>query len=595
MQTQTLVDKDAVEKTSPSIRWHFLLPFVLLLGMMCAIFVVDAVLPLRGLGFSDALLTHFGSWPLLPTHLLFPNHAVFTLQPPSVRASIPAAFAPLSKSVLPFLFVVLLSIFLLYLLAIRFLPRSVTHRFILGSTLLLGLLYALTPVVTSQDLFLYIGYARMSVIYHLNPLATPLTAIHADPAYRYIYWLWSKQASIYGPTWAIAIGALQWLALVFGFKSVSTMVLLLRFFCLGMHLCSTYLIWLISGRLQKTHGFISPRLRTQATLAFAWNPLLLLEACVNAHSDTMLLVFVLLALLVLVSTKRVTLQAGVGAAVMFALATCLKVNIALLVPGLLLFLWTQHPRGRQRLVAVTAALIAYVGTTGLFYALFWQHGAVLQVFQTNPATYGYVNSLFEVVGRLYIGLRLEHGYSTALSSAMSQRYALLSHKVGSVLFIVVYGCLCAQALYASRRKYTLSHLIRWMVVVWLLYCLIGSPWFWPWYLITFFGLFSLIEATSVDNTEKHHSFNLLRLPLAVRLLTFSMLSLYCFSAWWPLLKFVPGLPGFHWSYFSGLWVWLLPLLAVRWHSIPPLVQQWRVLYKLFLMRMKVKVPTTQQV
>src|SRR5437763_16807090 len=56
--------------------WHRkVLPIAILLAMECAILLLDAVIPLRGLGttFRDALLTRLGIWPLLPTLLLFPH------------------------------------------------------------------------------------------------------------------------------------------------------------------------------------------------------------------------------------------------------------------------------------------------------------------------------------------------------------------------------------------------------------------------------------------------------------------------------------------------------------------------------------------
>ena len=65
----------------------------------------------------------------------------------------------------------------------------------------------------------------------------------------------------------------------------------------------------------------------------------------------------------------------------------------------------------------------------------------------------------------------------------------------------------------------------------------------------------------------------------VRLLAFSMLSLYCFIAWGPRYSFVPGLPGFLWSYFGGLWVWVVPLLGavlVRWR-IPVIANSARLI------------------
>src|SRR2546426_10748854 len=56
---------------------------------------------------------------------------------------------------------------------------------------------------------------------------------------------------------------------------------------------------------------------------------------------------------------------------------------------------------------------------------------------------------------------------------------------------------------------------------------------------------------------------------ALPILVFSMLSMYCFYTWAPLESFVPGLPGFLWTEFRGLYVWTLPLLVVYLHVAAP--------------------------
>jgi len=97
-------------------------------------------------------------------------------------------------------------------------------------------------------------------------------------------------------------------------------------------------------------------------------------------------------------------------------------------------------------------------------------------------------------------------------------------------------------------------MIGWMAVTWLVYCALGSPWFWPWYVVTFFGLYALIEtSTSYDNRGVATYF--------VRLLTFSLFIIYFLNSWAPIHSFVPGLPGFLWSYFNGLCVWGFPLIG----------------------------------
>src|SRR5258708_7782338 len=255
------------------------------------------------------------------------------------------------------------------------------------------------------------------------------------------------------------------------------MVIALRTVGLIMHLASTRLIWSISGHLQHLNGTISPTTRLRATLAFAWNPLLLFEAGVNAHSDTTLLFLVLLAVWFLVrnrahktqgyrargnSEERVIrtegLRAMLLAAAMLALATCLKINIVVLTPGLLFYSWVQGPvRGRIKRVAAVV--------------------------------------------------------------------------------------------------------ICWMAVVWLAYCDTGAPWFWPWYMTTFFGLYALLEGSDQEALFDFIPWLAGRSTLFVRLFAFSMFSLCCFFSWGPQRSFVPGLPGFQWSYFGGIWAWALPLLG----------------------------------
>src|SRR6266704_1664606 len=387
----------------------FILPFILPLAMVCAILFLDAVLPLGGLWFHTALLTQLGSWTLLPTHLLFPGWAVSSTitsdhpTPPPV---------PLSWEQVPFLLTAFLLIFLLYLLALRRLPQYiVAYRYILFSTSLLGVLYLLIPVVTSPDIFSYIAYARMGVIYHLNPLTTLPTAILSDPVYVHLYW--NTQPSAYGPTWVGISSLLQWLTLIFGTQTLLPMVVALRLLGLAAHLCSTLLIWSIAGHLQRLQGQDAPHKRLLATLAFAWNPLLLFEACVNAHNDAPLLLLVLLAIWFLLPRKQTTtgsLRSYILAIVMLALATCLKLNIVLLVPFVFIFVWKKTLRRG----ILTLALI-YAGIIALLYAPFWQNGAILNVFRTNPTASRDINTLAEFLSRLYNGITAGLGYALLAS------------------------------------------------------------------------------------------------------------------------------------------------------------------------------------
>lgn len=551
---------DLITRPPNSTRRRTLLPIAILCAMACAILLMDAVLPLREFWFNEAQLTQLGSWPMLPSMILFPGWPLIS---PLLHGDTTVPQQVLqSWEKLPLLLGSFIIVFLVYLLALRRLPGQITRRYLVISIAILGILYMLIPVVTSPDLYSYIAYARIGVIYHMNPLTTLPTAIRSDIIYPYVYWL--DQPSAYGPTWAIITISLQWLISLFGGAAYTLlMVIALRALGLSMHLVSTVLIWSISGHLQRRYGTISNTTRMRATLAFAWNPLLLFEACVNAHVDTTLLPLILLAIWFLARNAGHTenFRATALAAAMLALATCLKIYIVLFIPGLLIYAWTRAPvQERRKRVAITAAI--YAGIILLLYAPFWQGGAIFNVFFVNPATYRSIGSLADFLGHFYNAIVRDLGFP--LGTSIGSPAERLLHTLSLVIFVIIYMLLCWRIMRAPRRISTLQSLVRWMALVWFIYCTIGSSWFWPWYITAFLGLFALMEAVPGDNDQWFDialpriftGNNFVRL---VRLLSFSMLGLYCFFTWGPLHTFLPGLPGFLWSSFSGLWTWVLPL------------------------------------
>lgn len=613
----------------------------LLIAMVGAVLLLDAALPLRELWFHDALLTQMGVWPVLPSLLIFPGHALL----PHLPFQYATAPPPLLEGWFDIsaLFVAFLAVFVVYLLALRRLPGSISWRFIKRSTLLIGCLYVLIPVVTSPDLFSYIAYARMAVLHNLNPLTTIPTAIQNDPVYKYIFWV--DQPSAYGPTWAIVTSFLQGLLAVFRNTYIMPMVLALRITGLVMHLISTRLVWLISGQFQQLNGrpALATRKRIRATLAFAWNPLLLFEACVNAHNDAMLVVFVLLMIWVLAKDrlrkmqvaagekeipttlalqeisrwggdgwdgwwerlrrplaladtlfarlteflkmklapciewsirplKRVIerippdLRSPVAAACLLALGTCLKINIVLLVPGLLCYIWIQAPAHR-RVKQAGATLASYIAVIVLLYAPFWDAGAIFNVFRVNPATYRTINTFADFLAHAYNTIAGLFGNLTG--SPVGSPAEHFMHTFSTGIFVLLYLVMLWRMIRAPSKIASLRSMVYWMAVAWIVYCAIGSPWFWPWYLATFFALFALIEASDEEKTPDEDKnprdmfpwrLWIMRTPWAARLFVFSMLTLYCLITG-PSRAFVPGLPGFQWADFAGAWAWLLPLLG----------------------------------
>lgn len=526
-------------------------------GASVILFADIALLPHKRWFFS-AFLTRFGLGPLLSMYRLMPEPQALPIQPGGILIF---HLMTTQKEIALFIGTFLI-LFSLYFMAIRYLPDSLSYRFIWRSTLLLGLLYIFIPIVTSQDIFSYIAYARIGMFYHLNPLITSPKIISHDPIYHFIYWV--NQPSIYGPTWIYITYLLQWLALTLGFKSILAMEVLFRLFGLAVYLASVHLVWLLSARVQGSEKTTIPDLvqvrRLRATLAFAWNPFLLFEASVNAHNDISILFLVLAGLWFFFPQRGEKRYSYLLTAILLALATSLKVTVVILLPGFLLVLWKQHtPRDWRGLRAPALMASLYAGLVLLLYLPFWQHGALLHTFQNNPGTSRDINSLYELLVIIYAHLRktpliytMDHGSSIEV----------LTHLISIFLFAIIYGALCLRALFVPHSMKTLTALARWIALIWLLYCLVGSPWFWPWYTITFFGPIALVEAANRKEGQEQGLWSNMYLSLFVRVLTLSMLSFYAFSNLKSDAPPFPVLPRLRWMYLRGIWLWLPPLLVL---------------------------------
>jgi len=210
-------------------------------------------------------------------------------------------------------------------------------------------------------------------------------------------------------------------------------------------------------------------------------------------------------------------------------------------------------------VASLAGLaLIYVGLIVALYAPFWQNGAILNIFHANPTTSRNINTPVEFLFRLYNGVEARFG--SHHPPVNGSRAEMVTHVLSIGLFVVLYGWLCWQAIRKVYTLRTVASLVGWLALAWFVYCALGTSWFWPWYMVTFFGLYAVVAATS---STRIVLFGFTITPLTLSLLAFSMLTIYCFYAWNFDATFVRGLPDFSWSYLRGVWAWGIPLLGIR--------------------------------
>ena len=131
-----------------------------------------------------------------------------------------------------------------------------------------------------SDVFDYAGFERMWVVYGDNPL-TALPILRPDDWATPLVWF-PDRTPAYGPLWAI----LTWPIVRLAGDSPGLIALGYKMLSIGAYAACCGLIW----------SSLAPSRRTEALVAFAWSPLVLIEVLGKVHND----VFPALSVLALV-------------------------------------------------------------------------------------------------------------------------------------------------------------------------------------------------------------------------------------------------------------------------------------------------------
>lgn len=234
---------------------------------------------------------------------------------------------------------------------VRATPALGSLDLIVGGQLVFGILNVWIYPVAALDLYDYLMYGRISLVYGGNPFLQPPSAF-PDPLVAYSPW--PNERSVYGPVWQLlsllptALAGDDLLRGLVAFKLVG----------LTAFVGCALLVWTILRRLR-------PALAPAGTLLFAWNPLLQFELVGNGHNDVVMVLFLLLAILALVAGRRGLLLP------LFGLAVLTKLLVAALGPVVLYgLLRGRGPLGPKLRAVVGGGLVA-LGLAVLTYAPFW--------------------------------------------------------------------------------------------------------------------------------------------------------------------------------------------------------------------------------
>jgi len=234
--------------------------------------------------------------------------------------------------------------YLLVLITARSLPASA----LVGAIVAAHVILLLGPPLISQDVFGYLGFARMGVLHGLDPYTHVAAEAPTDAVFRFVGWPF--QHSPYGPLFTLTSYATVPLGLAGGLWAMKALAVL----------CSLGAIAMIAGAAGRLgHS------RRWAAAFVGLNPVLLVLAVGGAHNDT-LIIMLLAASLALTTggsprfrAGAATLVAGIG----------VKLTAGLVLPFLLL----APDRTRERLPAAVSALVSLAALVALGLIGFGTH------------------------------------------------------------------------------------------------------------------------------------------------------------------------------------------------------------------------------
>lgn len=344
-----------------------------------------------------------------------------------------------------------------------------------------GLLLFASPNGESHDIYDYVFRGRMLDRLAASPLLTTPNAYPQAPFYRYV--AWKKHVDTYGPLWEYASAAtagsvrtvLTWTGTFHeqlpSCPQTAASCRTLAAYVTGYRLLAILLTGGSAFLLYRMVRAIQPASAPLALALWLWNPLLLIATALGAHNDA-LMIFCLM--LVFWGWQRGRWLAGWLA---FGLATQVKLTALLLVP--VLGLWLVRQVGWWR--ALRISLLA----GGIILGISWALYAPLGGWVTLPRML-YERQLFvahSLAQILYFLLYKWSGWPYSLVWPMMVSWSTLLFLPAAALLLLRAFLRPTDPATARLPTTRLPDLARTCTLLTLLYLLVGSFWFQPWYFV----------------------------------------------------------------------------------------------------------------
>ena len=365
--------------------------------------------------------------------------------------------------------------------------RGILRLIVLG-TMLAGLIFVVAPALLSQIIFAYADYGRGIIIYHTNPYFFAPTTNPENPLIAFDSWRSATAAS--GPVWLVICSFVAKL----GGDHPLRYILAFRLLGLAAHLLNTFLLVAILRKLGR-----SPCTVAAGALLYAWNPLILIETCLNGYNDVFLLTFILLGFLLCIQAEQnnfLSPASYLPPLIAFTLAALIQPIVAPIIVLFLILLackafYTASSASPdtssswRKPLAITLSGVLVSGLVILaLYGPFWLgHSAqdIINSFHSSPPAQLAYGSILAAIQQWITAYGPPAQSHAGLLSVLNQRGTWDALSAA----IIVIGLLIGG--FSLWRKPTI-HTLALASLGTLTALLIVTPWFQPSYLVWLVGL-----------------------------------------------------------------------------------------------------------
>ena len=227
---------------------------------------------------------------------------------------------------------VLVAMIVAYVIALAAV-RSFSMRLIAAAVVVLHVILLLSPPLQLNDVWNYLGYARLGALHHFNPYTHVIKQEFFDPVYAFS--TWHNLPSPYGSLFSALTYPLAFASLPVAYWTLKVLTVILS-------LCFIALVWQCARQLGRDPRF--------AVVFVALNPIYLIYAVGGFHNDFFMLVPSMGAISLMLARR----DRASGAAIVLAVAV--KFTAVLLLPFLLIAVRTRDRQVKFIVGAVLAAV-----------------------------------------------------------------------------------------------------------------------------------------------------------------------------------------------------------------------------------------------